>query len=148
MIWIKSACQRDRRLRSDCKRRFGCLSNNSCRWASSSKRLLCWWDLWSEFIPLAGQLISWWYSWYWCCFLCGGRSGLCYFYSHSSVEHGRLKYVPEKETGPKYPDLLRKMAENHQAHLEVSLLEEWCSDVLMVCFGRLGITNIHLVSFW
>ena len=57
-------------------------------------------------------------------FLCGGRSGLCYFYSHSSVEHGRLKYVPEKETGPKYPDLLRKMAENHQAHLEVSLLEE------------------------
>ena len=71
MIWIKSACQRDRRLRSDCKRRFDCLSNNSCRWASSSKRLLCWWDLWSEFIPLAGQLISWWYSWcswYWCCF--------------------------------------------------------------------------------
>lgn len=37
-----------------------------------------------------------------------------------SFQQFLLKYVPEKETGPKYPDLLRKMAENHQAHLEVS----------------------------
>ena len=66
-------------------------------------------------------------------------------YVLSTATHERLKYVPEKETGPKYPDLLRKMAENHQAHLEVSLLEKPCSDVLMVCFGRLGITNIPQV---
>ena len=32
----------------------------------------------------------------------------------------RLKYVPDGQSVPKYPDVLRKMAEEHQAHLEVS----------------------------
>lgn len=38
----------------------------------------------------------------------------------------RLKYVAENEEGPKYPDRLRKMAEQHQAHLEVSALTFRC----------------------
>ena len=40
----------------------------------------------------------------------------------------RLKYVAENEEGPKYPDRLRKMAEQHQAHLEVSALTFSCGD--------------------
>lgn len=37
-----------------------------------------------------------------------------------SFQQFLLKYVAENEEGPKYPDRLRKMAEQHQAHLEVS----------------------------
>ena len=44
--------------------------------------------------------------------------GILHLGSSSAI--ARLKYVPENESGPKYPDRLRKMAEEHQAHLEVS----------------------------
>mmetsp|Transcript_53495 Transcript_53495/g.124618 ORF Transcript_53495/g.124618 Transcript_53495/m.124618 type:complete len:914 (+) Transcript_53495:49-2790(+) len=38
-----------------------------------------------------------------------------------------LKFVPDGQTTPKYPDALRKMAEEYQAHLEVNFhhIEKW-----------------------
>lgn len=44
-----------------------------------------------------------------------------------------LKYVPDGQSVPKYPDVLRKMAEEHQAHLEVSYtdLQKWSGQLAM-----------------
>mmetsp|Transcript_147042 Transcript_147042/g.409649 ORF Transcript_147042/g.409649 Transcript_147042/m.409649 type:complete len:894 (-) Transcript_147042:247-2928(-) len=41
------------------------------------------------------------------------------------------KFVPEGQTEPKYPDMLRKMAEEHQRHLDVSFnhLQQWSANL-------------------
>jgi hypothetical protein len=38
-----------------------------------------------------------------------------------------IKFVPEGQTEPKYPDMLRKMAEEYQQHLDVSFIhiQQW-----------------------
>merc|ERR1719329_1413004 len=44
-----------------------------------------------------------------------------------------LKFVPDGQTEPQYPDLLRKMAEEYQAHLDVSFshLQQWSPNLAL-----------------
>jgi len=44
-----------------------------------------------------------------------------------------LKFTPEGQTLPKYPDMLRKMAEEHQAHLDVNFahLQGWSAQLAL-----------------
>lgn len=44
-----------------------------------------------------------------------------------------LKFTPEGQRVPKYPDLLRKMAEEHQAHLDVKFtdLQQWSAQLAL-----------------
>ena len=50
-----------------------------------------------------------------------------------SFEQFLIKFVPEGQTEPKYPDALRKMAEDYQAHLEVNFqhLQQWSGPLAM-----------------
>ena len=50
-----------------------------------------------------------------------------------SFEQFLIKFVPEGQLIPRYPDALHKMAEEYQAHLEVSFqhLQEWSGNLAM-----------------
>merc|ERR1719265_1051078 len=50
-----------------------------------------------------------------------------------SFQQFLLKFVPEGHTEPRYPDMLRKMAEEHQLHLDVSFahLQQWSPNLAL-----------------